>query len=179
MSVITCSATPYGIRKHLVVRLPQNASSELPSRSQVMVQGTINGHHFQAALEPDGRGSHWLDVDTGLRQAANVRAGESVELSIEPVKNWPEPFIPDDWQVALDTEPGIKALWDRVTPMARWEWLRWIGSSANPETRARHVTVSCSKLRGGLRRPCCFNRSMCCVPEVSKNGVLLDPATHV
>jgi hypothetical protein len=160
-----------------ILKLPKEASAKLPSRGQVMVKGTINGFHFQTALEPDGNWSHWLNVDKKMQKDANVRAGDTVSLEIEATKDWPEPDIPADLQAALDTDPKVQPLWARITPMARWEWIRWINSTKQTETRKRRIEVSCSKLLAGERRPCCFNRNMCCVPEISKNGVLLEPAT--
>lgn len=38
--------------------LPVEASAKLPTRSQVTVDGKLDGHVFQATLEPDGQGSH-------------------------------------------------------------------------------------------------------------------------
>ncbi len=37
-----------------VLRLPETASKDLPSRGQVAVRGTINGVEFRTVLEPDG-----------------------------------------------------------------------------------------------------------------------------
>lgn len=175
MSAIRFTAKPYAIGTWTILQLPHKASGMLPSRGQVMVTGTLNGRPFQAALEPDGNGGHWLNVDKHLRQAAAVRTGETVSLEIEPTKDWPEPDIPADVLAAVTADADIQALWQDITPMARWEWLRWIGSTAQPATRQKRIEVSCSKLRAGSRRPCCFNRNMCCVPEVSKSGVLLAP----
>jgi len=36
------------------MRLPERASRDLPSRGQVAVRGTINGHEFETVVEPDG-----------------------------------------------------------------------------------------------------------------------------
>src|SRR5579875_684008 len=36
-----------------ILRLPDDASAKLPSRSQVAVKGVMNGHAFQTVLEPD------------------------------------------------------------------------------------------------------------------------------
>lgn len=175
MATFSFAATPYVIGSHTVLRLPRDASARLPSRGQVMVTGTLNGTGFRSPLEPDGAGSHWLDIGESLQRDAGIRAGTIASLSIEVTKDWPEPQLPADWQAALDTDRQVRARWDAVTPLARWEWLRWINSTGQTETRQRRIAVSCSKLLAGERRPCCFNRNMCCVPEVSKNGVLLDP----
>jgi len=175
MSVITCKAILYKIGRRTVFRLPKQASEGLPSRGQVMVKGTINGFPIHTALEPDGSWSHWLDVSKGMQKSIGRAAGDTVTLSIEPTKDWPEPTIPADLKSALAGAPDVQPLWTRITPMARWEWIRWITSTKQAETRQRRIEVSFSKLRKGERRPCCFNRNMCCVPDVSKNGVLLEP----
>jgi hypothetical protein len=59
--------------------------------------------------------------------------------------------------------------------MARWEWVRWVNATKNPDTRGRRVEVSISKMKSGKRRPCCFNLSACTDPDLSKNGRLLEP----
>ncbi len=153
--------------------LPKEVSAALPSRGQVMVEGMIRGFEFKTPMEPDGRGGHWLHVDEGMLTATGLTAGGTAELEVEASKAWSEPVVPKDVQAALAKNPDAGELWNVITPMARWEWLRWINSTQNPQTRARRIEVGCSKLKSGERRPCCFNRNMCCVPDVSKNGVLL------
>ncbi|HSX16864.1 MAG TPA: YdeI/OmpD-associated family protein [Patescibacteria group bacterium] len=174
MSVIRFETKPFKIGSWTILKLPQSASANLPSRGQVMVKGTINGLQFQTALEPDGNGSHWFRVGKDMQKSAKASAGVLAKLAIESTKEWPEPTVPTDWKAALDASPQVRARWLDVTPLARWEWLRWIGSTSKSETRSRRIEVACSKLMAGERRPCCFNRNVCCVPEVSKNGVLLD-----
>jgi hypothetical protein len=83
--------------------------------------------------------------------------------------------VPADLNEALAFDPQANALWVKITPMARWDWLRWIRATNNQETRNRRIEVALSKLNAGERRPCCFNRNSCTEPEVSKNGVLIEP----
>jgi len=157
-----------------ILRMPEEASAKLPSRGQVAVTGVANGRAFQTVLEPDGRRGHWLKVDEKLQQALAVSEGDTAVLEVEPTKDWPEPAVPMDFQTALTDAPDTSEMWKNITPMARWEWVRWINSTKNLQTRERRVEVGISKLRSGKRRPCCFDLASCTDPDLSKNGILAD-----
>jgi hypothetical protein len=175
-STIHCDATLHALGKRTILRLPEKASQRLPSRGQVAVQGTINGHTFETVLEPDGTGGHWMRVEGKLQRTARVSAGDTVRLDVEPSRDWPEPTVPQDLKMALAAaSPKIRDLWKDITPMARWEWVRWVNATSNGDTRKRRVEVSISKMSSGKRRPCCFNLSACTDPDLSRNGRLLEP----
>lgn len=169
--MIHFDTTPFSIGSWNIVQLPKEASAQLPSRGIVMVTGTLNGSAFQTVLEPDGWGSHWFN----LNEFANLKGNGSVSVEIELTKSWIEPELPHDIADALKKHAAARETWDKTTPQAHWEWIRWIRATNNTETRARRIEVACSKLKSGMRRPCCFNASACTVPEVSKNGALLTP----
>lgn len=156
----------------IMIILPKNISAKLPSRGIVMIEGTINNFHFQIALEPDGKGSHWFKVDGGLLKGAKAKLGDTVKLSIKPSDAWPEPSIPKDLKQALDKNPKAQKTWTSITPMARWDWIRWINSTKNLETRKIRIEKTFSKFNSGIRRPCCFNRTMCTDTSVSNGGIL-------
>ena len=140
--------------------LPKNASAKLPSRGMTAIEGTINGFPFQATLEPDGQKSHWLKVDRTLREAAGADAGDVVTLEIAPAEKEPESTVPADLRKALAAAaPKARALWSDITPIARRDWIQWITSAKQPETRARRIKNACSMLAAGKRRVCCFDRS--------------------
>ena len=167
------SGTLSTIDKSTILRLPEKASGKLPSRGQVAVQGSINGHDFQTVLEPDGNFGHWMRIDGKLQRTAALSVGETVRLELEPLKEWPEPKVPRDLEKALAAAPQkIQDLWKAITPMARWEWVRWVNATSNPDTRRRRVEVTISKMKSGKRRPCCFNLASCTDPNLSKNGRL-------
>lgn len=173
MANIAFKARLYTIGSWTILRLPLDASKQLPSRGQTMVKGTINSIEFQCPLEPDGTGSHWVEIGCKMQKAAKVTVGDTVTVQLESTKIWPEPAIPADIQKALSKNAPARNVWKIITPMARHEWIRWINATCQTETRKRRVSVACAKLAAGERRPCCFNRNLCCVPDVSKNGVLL------
>jgi len=140
--------------------LPKNASAKLPSRGMTAVEGTINGCPFQAVLEPDGQKSHWLRVDRKLSQAARADAGDVVTLEIAPAAKDTEPEVPADLRKALaSTAPQTRKLWSDITPNARRDWIHWITSAKQSETRMRRIKNACSMLAAGKRRVCCFDRS--------------------
>jgi hypothetical protein len=176
VSAIRFEVTLHTIDKWTIVRLPEEASAKLPSRGQVAVQGTIDGHEFQTVLEPDGCSGHWMRVDEKLQRTAAINAGDTATLEIEPTGDWPEPDVPQDLETALVAAPQqIQDLWNDITPMARWEWVRWVNATKNPDTRRRRVEVSISKMNSGKRRPCCFNLAACTDPDVSRSGKLIEP----
>lgn len=158
------------------MQLPREASAKLPSRGQVVVEGTVNGFHVHAPLEPDGKLSHWVEFDSALQKGAKAVAGDTVSVSIEPSKAWPEPEVPADLREAVAADRQARELWAKITPMARWEWVRWTRATASSETRKRRIEVGISKMKSGERRPCCWNRNLCTEPSVSKSGILLDPS---
>jgi Bacteriocin-protection, YdeI or OmpD-Associated/Domain of unknown function (DUF1905) len=172
MSAIRFKAKLHDVGSEVILRLPEDASAKLPSRGQVAITGVMNRQGFQAVLEPDGRRGHWLKVDRTLQKAVGADAGNTVAVEIEPTKDWPAPEMPDDLGAALAEASDIHELWEQITPMARWEWVRWINATRNPDTRRRRVEVSISKLRSGKRRPCCFDLAACTDPDLSKNGKL-------
>ena len=140
--------------------LPKEASAKLPSRGMTSVEGTLNGFPFRATLEPDGQGGHWLKVDRKMREAAGAEAGDVVTLEIAPVAEEPEPRVPADLRKALAAAPPkAREVWSDITPIARRDWIHWIASAKQAETRARRIANACDMLAKGKRRPCCFDRS--------------------
>src|SRR5262245_37744647 len=172
---IRFAAAPHRIEGQTIVQLPDEASARLRSRGQVAVRGTINGHEFRTVLEPDGSAGHWMRLDRRLQRAA-VGLRATATLEIQALKDWPEPNLPEDLAAALAAAPRtIQYLWQDITPMARWEWVRWVNATNNPDTRKRRVEVSISKMNSGKRRPCCFDLAACTDPDLSLNGRLREP----
>ena len=139
--------------------LPKGASAKLPTRNQTTVRGTLNGQPFRATLEPDGQRSHWLKVSRKLREAARASAGDTVTLEIAPAGREAESRMPADLRKALAAAPKARAVWADITPVARRDWIQWITTAKQAETRARRVRNACQMLAGGKRRVCCFDRS--------------------
>jgi len=121
-----------------------------------MVEATINGFPFRAALEPNGQGSHCLRVNPALHDAAVADAGDTVTVEITRTGEEPELRVPMDLRQALAAAPRAQALWADITPMARRDWILWLSSAKLSETRRLRIKKACSMLASGKRRVCCF-----------------------
>lgn len=139
--------------------LPAPASAPLPSRGLVTVAGHLAGHPFVATLQPDGQGSHWLKVAAALREAAGLAVGERVDLVCAPVREEPEPEVPDDVHAALAAHADAQAQWRTLTPVQRRDWVHWITSGKQAATRVKRIASACDMLASGKRRACCFDSS--------------------
>lgn len=162
------------VKDWVIVRLPEEASQQLPSRGQVAVMATINGHEFPMVLEPDGYWGHWVRIGETRQKMLGIKVGDTVTIELVVTKDWPEPEVPADFAKGLATAPQkVKDKWKDITPMARWEWIRWVNSTGIQDTRAIRIEKSISKLNGKHRRPCCFNLAACTEPYVAKSGRLM------
>ena len=152
-------AKPGGNRSWAFVVLPRDVSQKLPRRGRTTVQGTLNGQHFVATLEPDGQLSHWLQVSAALYEAAGANIGDTVRLEIMAVAQEPEPEIPLDFQAALAAVAQARSVWGDTSTLARLDWIHWITSAKQPKTRAKRIVDACAMLAAGNKRVCCFDPS--------------------
>ncbi len=77
-------------------------------------------------------------------------------MNSKPVGEESEPKVPTDLRKALAAAPLVEAVWMGLTPIARRDFIYWIESAKQSETRRRRIEKACSMLTAGKRRPCCF-----------------------
>ena len=109
------------------------------------------GFPFRAPLEGGE-----IRISKTLIKACGANPGDEVTVELTRIGDAPEVMVPDDLRDALAAAPKAQGLWEVVTPMARREWVRWIASAKQEETRMRRIEVGIDKLSKGMRRPCCF-----------------------
>ena len=64
--------------------------------------------------------------------------------------------MPSDLSAILKSNNDVLELWERLTPLARNEWICWVTIVKKKETRIEHLQRLCEDLRKGKRRPCCW-----------------------
>ena len=62
----------------------------------------------------------------------------------------------EDLQSAVRADPDTFALWQKLTPLGRNEFICWVDDAKQAQTRARRIVRTCEELREGKKRPCCW-----------------------
>jgi uncharacterized protein YdeI (YjbR/CyaY-like superfamily) len=78
-------------------------------------------------------------------------------MNPKPAGKSSEPRVPTDLRKALAAAPLAKSRWSDLTPIAHRDFVTWIESAKQPETRKRRIEKACSMIQSGKRRPCCYS----------------------
>ena len=79
------------------------------------------------------------------------------KLNHKRARDESEATVPTDLGKALAAAPIAKTKWKNLTPIARRDFISWIDSAKQLETRRRRIEKACSMLAAGKRRPCCYS----------------------
>lgn len=64
--------------------------------------------------------------------------------------------LPADIRKAFSANSRVIDTWNTITPIAQRDFVTWIESAKQQETRTRRIVITCDKLLSGKRRPCCY-----------------------
>jgi uncharacterized protein YdeI (YjbR/CyaY-like superfamily) len=64
--------------------------------------------------------------------------------------------MPTNLQKVLDSSAELKTAWDKITPLARNEWICWVTIVKQEKTRLEHLERIKIELLEGKKRPCCW-----------------------
>jgi uncharacterized protein YdeI (YjbR/CyaY-like superfamily) len=78
-------------------------------------------------------------------------------MNPKPTGEESEPGVPIDLGTALAAIPKANTQWKDLTAIARRDFISWIDSAKQLETRRRRIDKACSMLASGKRRPCCYS----------------------
>ena len=78
-------------------------------------------------------------------------------MNPKPAREESEVRVPTDLRKALAVTPMAKVQWRDLTPIARRDFISWIESAKQPQTRRRRIERAGSMLAAGKRRPCCYS----------------------
>lgn len=64
--------------------------------------------------------------------------------------------VPTDLRQSLVSSEKTTEAWNKLTPLARNEWICWTVSVKKTETREDHIKRLCADITKGKKRPCCW-----------------------
>ncbi|KFH48486.1 hypothetical protein ACRE_006340 [Hapsidospora chrysogenum ATCC 11550] len=64
--------------------------------------------------------------------------------------------LPEDLAAALMADAAARDAWLDITPLARNEFICWVGAAKKQDTRERRIRRAVEELCEGRRRPCCW-----------------------
>ena len=78
--------------------------------------------------------------------------------------------LPKDLQQALLADDVARGIWPDLTPLARNEFICWVISAKQVETRSRRIQRTVEELNDGKRRPCCW------IGCIHRDGKVMSPS---
>lgn len=126
--------------------VPESVVEELGGGNHPKVAVIVNGYQFRTSIARMG-GRFLLGVSADRRAAANVSAGDVLDLEVELDTAPRETKVPDDLAAALAADPAAAEFWNTLSHSKKqWHVLQVTGAKA-AETRARRVAKSIDLLR--------------------------------
>ncbi|MBK7865683.1 MAG: YdeI/OmpD-associated family protein [Ignavibacteriales bacterium] len=64
--------------------------------------------------------------------------------------------VPEDLKETFLVDRELLEKWNKLTPLARNEWICWVTIVKKSETRKEHILRLSEDLLKGKKRPCCW-----------------------
>lgn len=131
--------------------IPDEMVEQLGGGKRPPVKVTIGSHTWRNTIASMG-GQFWLGVSAENRAAANVAAGNEVDVEIELDIEPRELEVPADFAAALDAVPEARTFFDGISySNRRWHVMNIDGAKTD-ETRQKRIAKSVEMLREGRAR---------------------------
>jgi hypothetical protein len=117
--------------------IPAEAIATLDSGKRPKVKISLNGYTYRSTVAAYGD-VFMLPLSKEHRDAAGVKAGDQVEVTLELDTEPRTVEVPDDLAMALE-EGGVTAVFDALAPSKRKEHVRQVTSAKAEETRQRRI----------------------------------------
>jgi hypothetical protein len=130
------------------ISVPPEVVSSLGKGKKPPVKVTLNGYTYRSTVAAYGD-VFMLPLAKEHRNAAGVKAGDQVDVTLELDLEPRTVEVPDDLAAALAEQPGARAAFDALSYTARKEYVRQVESAKAQETRERRIAAIVAKLSQG------------------------------
>lgn len=138
-----------------ILIMPFDVEQVFGTSGSVRVRGTLNGVPFRRSIHPRGDGRHFMMLNRQMREEAGMEVGEPVQVVLEQDTGERTVEVPPDLAKALDADAAIGEVYARLAHSRRFEFVRWLNQTKNPETRQRRIARILEMVAAGqsLRPP--------------------------
>ncbi len=130
------------------IEVPAEVVEALGPSRRPKVRATVAGHTYRSSVASMG-GRFLLGVSAEVRRAANVAAGDDVDVALELDEETREVVVPDDFAEALAAVPAARAFFDGLSYSQRRWFVLGIEEAKKPETRLRRIDKAVARLAEG------------------------------
>lgn len=120
------------------ISVPPVNIAELGKGKKPPVKVTLNGFTYQTTVATYGD-VHMIPLSKERREAANVKPGDIVEVTLELDLEPRTVAVPEDLAVALAAKPGTREAFDKLSYTFRKEHVRQVETAKAQETRERRI----------------------------------------
>ena len=128
------------------IEVPASVVEGLAAGKRVPVSVTINGYTYRTTIAPYTE-AYFIPLSAENRSGAGVRAGEVVDVDIEPDTAPREVTVPGDLAEALDAA-GARAAFDALSFTRRKEYVVAVEGAKKPETRRARIERAVAEVSG-------------------------------
>ena len=134
-----------------IITIPFDVQEVFGSRARVSVKGTINGFPYRSSIFPEGNGTHTLTVNRSMRDGANVKVGDVLNVVME-VDSAPRSVdVPADFKDALSKNKKAREFFETLPPSHKRAYVEAIMEAKKSETRTKRIDHAIEMLAKGKK----------------------------
>ena len=135
---VTYETVVLGFGNHASIELPDDVLAQIGGNKRAPLKVTVNGYTYRSTAAVMN-GVCMVVFPMRDREAAGVRSGDAVMVTLELEAGYREVEIPDMLLRALEAA-GILSAFKELTYSKRKEYCRQVAEAKAEETRARRVS---------------------------------------
>lgn len=129
---------------------PFDVPQTFGTRARVPVRGTINGFSFRSSLMPMG-GGYCMAVNKTMREGANAKAGDEVEIILERYTEERTMEAPAELKKELSKNKKAREQWEASAYTVKKEMANSITGAKQDETKKRRLAKVVQILKSGAK----------------------------
>lgn len=127
------------------IKVPAELVASLGSHKRPPVRVTIGNYTYRSTVAAYGD-VFMLPVSAENREAAGIKAGDEIEVTIELDTEPRTVEVPNDLAAALAEKPGTREAFDALSYTMRKEYVRQVETAKAQATRERRIAGIVAKL---------------------------------